>query len=501
MAFDLKLFIPETAISDSNLLFGAPSGASFSPAVYQVSALRDLLLGGGNLSIAGGKTLTINETLALTSLGAGQTYTFPAASGTVALLNAANLFTTANTFSPTTDVTAGTFRRSAVGSTSNILQLQDESNNVLAAFSAAGYLTLGRASGVTGKLVFDNSSNANTVTLQAGVSAASVTYTLPLNAPGATGYALTSATNGTLSWSNLDFITIDTTTISGGTSGRFLYDNAGTVGESANFTYDGTNVTLGSSSYLAWSTDLKLYRDAAGVLAQRDGVNAQEFSIYNSYTNGSNYDRLSMGFKQAGGTFSILSQAAGTGTIRPIDVEVVGGGSIQLGTAGNINFYKQGVGNRWVIDSNGNYITGTDNVYDVGADGATRPRNVYVATAISIAGATIGSNALAVTGRAAVSTSVAIGGATIGANALAVTGTTALSSTLTVGGDIVPAAGTTTMTDGFLYISSASGAPTGVPTGQTGRVPLYYDASNNFLYVYNGGWKRVSFADNFLTQE
>jgi hypothetical protein len=35
----------------------------------------------------------------------------------------------------------------------------------------------------------------------------------------------------------------------------------------------------------------------------------------------------------------------------------------------------------------------------------------------------------------------------------------------------------------------------------SGYSPMYYDATNNYLYVYNGAWKRVSFADNFLTQE
>ena len=48
---------------------------------------------------------------------------------------------------------------------------------------------------------------------------------------------------------------------------------------------------------------------------------------------------------------------------------------------------------------------------------------------------------------------------------------------------------------------AAAGAPTGVPTAISGTVPMYYDATNNYLYVYNGAWKRVSFADNFLTQE
>ena len=68
-------------------------------------------------------------------------------------------------------------------------------------------------------------------------------------------------------------------------------------------------------------------------------------------------------------------------------------------------------------------------------------------------------------------------------------------------GNTVAAQGVTTMTDGFFYIPSASGAPTGVPTAYASRVPMYYDASGEALYVYNGAWKKVSFADNFLVQE
>lgn len=54
--------------------------------------------------------------------------------------------------------------------------------------------------------------------------------------------------------------------------------------------------------------------------------------------------------------------------------------------------------------------------------------------------------------------------------------------------------GTTAMTDGFFYIPSATGAPSGVPTVVAGRVPMYYDATNNHFYIYNGAWKKVLLA-------
>lgn len=58
-------------------------------------------------------------------------------------------------------------------------------------------------------------------------------------------------------------------------------------------------------------------------------------------------------------------------------------------------------------------------------------------------------------------------------------------------GNIYGTSGTTSMTDGFFYIPSAAGAPSGVPTAVSGRVPMYYDTTNNNFYVYNGAWKKV----------
>ena len=49
----------------------------------------------------------------------------------------------------------------------------------------------------------------------------------------------------------------------------------------------------------------------------------------------------------------------------------------------------------------------------------------------------------------------------------------------------------TTATEGFPYMPSVSGTPTGVPTAKTGYSPFLYDTANNKLWVYNGSWKGV----------
>lgn len=63
-------------------------------------------------------------------------------------------------------------------------------------------------------------------------------------------------------------------------------------------------------------------------------------------------------------------------------------------------------------------------------------------------------------------------------------------------GNIYPgtAALATGATDGFIYLQSCAGAPSGTPTTVTGRVPTIVDTTNGRLYAYYGGaWHYLTF--------
>ena len=52
----------------------------------------------------------------------------------------------------------------------------------------------------------------------------------------------------------------------------------------------------------------------------------------------------------------------------------------------------------------------------------------------------------------------------------------------------------TNATDGFLYIPTTTGTPSGTPRAYTGRVAMHYDTANNKLWIYNGAWRSVALA-------
>lgn len=91
--------------------------------------------------------------------------------------------------------------------------------------------------------------------------------------------------------------------------------------DSSTYTYISYDrLSLGVNAHLSWgstaaaasSADTYVYRDAAGVLAQRNGANAQKFRTYSTYTDSSNYERAAIN-TTAGTQIELAAETAGTG--------------------------------------------------------------------------------------------------------------------------------------------------------------------------------------------
>ncbi|MCU0882138.1 MAG: hypothetical protein MUF14_05665 [Hyphomonadaceae bacterium] len=66
-------------------------------------------------------------------------------------------------------------------------------------------------------------------------------------------------------------------------------------------------------------SDVRLWRDAANILALRNGTNAQTFRVYETHTNASNGSWVNL--RAASGRFELVAQANGTGVRRPVLVD------------------------------------------------------------------------------------------------------------------------------------------------------------------------------------
>lgn len=82
---------------------------------------------------------------------------------------------------------------------------------------------------------------------------------------------------------------------------------------------------------LGVSSDVVITRDAANMLAQRSGTNPQQFNIYNTFTDASNYERGEIDW--GSNVFEIGSTKAGTGSSRNTRIKSAGG-TVILASAG-----------------------------------------------------------------------------------------------------------------------------------------------------------------------
>lgn len=93
-------------------------------------------------------------------------------------------------------------------------------------------------------------------------------------------------------------------------------------------------LTLKSTGTLGWdngsgTADTLLARDAANILAQRNGVNAQNFNVYNTFTSSINNELFSVDWQTQSNVALVGTRTAATGAVRPFYLVS------QLANAGN----------------------------------------------------------------------------------------------------------------------------------------------------------------------
>lgn len=185
------------------------------------------------------------------------------------------------------------------------------------------------------------------------------------------GFALKFGTTNMLSWSGTDTMTLGAKVqVPGGnflhnfTSGWQLSMGTGNSANSVIGGFTNSNFVITADKAFGWSTanagssqsgitpDTLLFKDAAGIIAQRNSTNAQTFRWYRTFTDASNYER---GALQTGsGYIEIAAETAGTGAAE-FDIRLTPKGSsearVQINSAGstaNVGFLIKEAGtDRW----------------------------------------------------------------------------------------------------------------------------------------------------------
>ena len=122
-------------------------------------------------------------------------------------------------------------------------------------------------------------------------------------------------------------------------------------------------VTIGTSGNLI---------GGANLIEQQNGTSRQTFNVYQSFTDASNYKRLSTWF--SGSDYMTTAEGSGTGTN-------TGDWYFKIAGPHSLRFWTKET-ERWRIGNDGTFDAGTDNSWDIGRIGANRPRTIYAGTSV-----------------------------------------------------------------------------------------------------------------------
>lgn len=357
-----------------------------------------------------------------------------------------------------------------------------------------------------------------------------------LGPPGVQQYGTVSAGN-VATWNSAGYIqdggagssslVVGTTTITSGTTTRVLYDNAGVVGE---YTISGSGTVVAMATSPVFTTPT-LGVAAGTSLALGGATIGSDVLAWTGSATGSGILRTS-----AVGSSAAPSLVVGNATTGLYSVSTTGAGLVVNGThalsygvivAGATSIYGSGTEQVRVANTGVTVYTvfraqsttvQADSGFLLGSSGDAVLTRAAVATlqhgaadassAVaqfvrfqSVVAGTADIAGAAATFRGSLSTGTGASGDIIfqtgGKGAASTTQNAAITALTIKGGTTTTLAGSviigsaalaTTATDGYFYIPTCAGTPTGVPTAVTGRIAMIYDTTNHQFWFYDGAW-------------
>ncbi len=359
-----------------------------------------------------------------------------------------------------------------------------------------GAIRTGKGSATNGSLIFSNSSNANAITINSGVTSASYAWTLP-TAQGASNTVLSNDGTGLLSWN----------TVAGAAGAWTTTGNAGTTA-GANFlgTTDNQSLVFKANSQQAGKIDLPLNNTIFGYQAGQvaTGTNNTFLGYQSGLLNTSGQSNASVG------SISMVANLGGTGNA------AFGYGALKANTTGGTN---TAVGNSAGVTN----TIGSSNTF-IGSNADATAGNLNYATAIGYNAKAVSSNSLILGGTGTSAANVGIGnnvfnatnpekllvdaGVTSSVNAIVGKGTNPtylqlniqnLSNGTGASSDVVATADNGNETSNFVDLGiNSSLNSSGVMGG--GNDAYLYTTGNNFLIGATGATKALVFMTGGTTQ-
>jgi hypothetical protein len=194
-------------------------------------------------------------------------------------------------------------------------------------------------------------------------------------------------------------------------------------------------------------------------------TSTRRFSLYNTFTDATTFERANIFWDSNVLKIGTEKGSVG-GTARALEFQTDGVTRLTIGTSG-IATFTLGVVASYLQLTNGSVLQGI---------GSTNGAFVITNSSVN------DFNRLAFGG----TTSAFPALKRVSANLQVIAADGTSSAGLIVGNQAL----STTATDGFLYVPTCAGTPTGTPTAQTGTAPIVIDTTNDKLYFYSDGqWR------------